>query len=81
MIFKAPLEEWVAVRSLPHSMKESFKFFQVERINEEGRREETFTIAEKPVALFLNDEEVVGDSPKCAPKPESSRIKISAVVI
>jgi FdhD protein len=60
VLFKAPLEEWVVVRSLTLSMKDSFKLFQVEKISEKGRRrEETFIIAEKPVTLFLNDQEVV----------------------
>jgi FdhD protein len=41
-------------------MKESLKCFQVERINEKGRgEEETFVIAESPITLFLNDQEVV----------------------
>jgi FdhD protein len=46
--------------SLALSMKDSLKPFQVEKISEEGRRrEKTLIIAEKPVTLFLNDQEVV----------------------
>src|SRR5512143_3097994 len=41
-------------------MKDSLKLFQVEKIGEKGRRrEEAFIIAEKPVTLFLNDQEIV----------------------
>ena len=43
-----PLEVWIAVRSLIPSMKDNFRLFQVEKI-----------IAEKPVTLFLNDQEAV----------------------
>ena len=41
-------------------MKDSVKRFQVEKISDRRREaEETFIIAEKPVTLFLNDQEVV----------------------
>jgi FdhD protein len=60
MIFKIPLEEWFAVRSFYPSMKDSLRLLQVEKIGEKGRRrEETFIIAERPITLFLNDQEVV----------------------
>jgi FdhD protein len=60
VIFKAPLEDGVAVRSFALSMKDNSKIFQVEKISEKRRvKEDTFIIAEKPVTLFLNDLEVV----------------------
>jgi FdhD protein len=41
-------------------MKDSVKRFRVEKISDRGREEEeTFIIAERPVTLFLNDQEVV----------------------
>ncbi len=41
-------------------MKDSSRLFQVEKIGEKGRRrEEAFIIAERPVTLFFNDQEVV----------------------
>ena len=41
-------------------MVSNLKSFPVEKISEKGRqKEETFIIAEKPVTLFLNDQEVV----------------------
>lgn len=41
-------------------MKESMKRFRIEKINDKGREEEeTFIIAERPVTLYLNDQEVV----------------------
>jgi len=41
-------------------MKDIVKRFQVEKISDQGwEEEETFIIAERPVTLFLNDQEVV----------------------
>lgn len=54
------MEEWGAVRSSTLSMKGSYKLFQVKKIGAKGRRrQESFILAEKSDALFLNDQEVI----------------------
>jgi FdhD protein len=54
------MDESLSIRSFALQPKDSMKRFRVERISDKGREEEeTFIIAERPVTLFLNDQEVV----------------------
>jgi len=54
------MDESRSIRSFGLQPKDSMKRFRVERISDKGREEEeTFIIAERPVTLFLNDQEVV----------------------
>ncbi len=60
MLFKAPIVNRRSFVYLSTALKEILKIFQVEKISDNRReKEEAFIIAEKPVTLFLNDQEVV----------------------